>query len=144
MKMQPPPPCCSFIRPHLEYTAIVWNPVLKGDNIIEPLENVQKFASRVCMKLWNSAYEELLMTAKLPSLQDRRTVASLCHLFKIVKGFTDFPDAPVHAITHNYDTRLSDKPLFTVPQCRTNAYQYSIFPKYPYELEQPAKGSFID
>ena len=117
---------CSFIRPHLEYAAIVWNPALKGD--IESLENVQKFALRVCMKSWNSPYEELLTSAKLPSLQDRRTVASLCHLFKIVKGLTDFPDAPVHAMIHNYDTRLSDKSLFTVPQCRTNAYQHSFFP----------------
>ena len=117
---------CNFIRPHLEYAAIVWNSAQKGD--IESLENVQKFALRVCMKLWNTAYDELLTSAKLPSLQDRRTVASLCHLFKIVKGLTDFPDAPVHTKTHNYDTRLFDKPLFTVPQCRTNAYRHSFFP----------------
>ena len=117
---------CSFIRPHLEYAAIVWNPLLKGD--IDSLENVQKFALRVCLKSWNSTYEELLMTTKLPSLQDRRTIASLCHLFKIVKGFTDFPNAPVHTMTHSYDTRSSNKPLFIVPQCRTNAYQHSFFP----------------
>ena len=116
---------CSFIRPHLEYAAIIWNPALKGN--IESLENVQKFALWVCMKSWNTVYDELLTSAKLPSLQDRRTVASLCHLFKIVKGLTDFPDAPVHAKTHNYDTRLSDKSLFIVPQYRTNAYQTLFF-----------------
>ena len=33
---------CSFIRPHLEYAAIVWNPALKED--VESLKNVQKFA----------------------------------------------------------------------------------------------------
>ena len=33
---------CSFIRPHLEYTSIVWNASLKGE--IEQLEKVQKFA----------------------------------------------------------------------------------------------------
>ena len=38
----------SFIRPHLEYAPIVWNPALKGD--IGLLENVQKFALRACMK----------------------------------------------------------------------------------------------
>ena len=32
----------SFIRPHLDYASIVWNPHLKGE--IESLENVQKFA----------------------------------------------------------------------------------------------------
>ena len=31
------------------------------------------------------------------------------------------------------------KPLFTVPQCRTNVYQ-----KYTYKLEQPAKGGFTN
>ena len=99
---------CSFIRSHMEYAAIVWNPALKGD--IESLENVQIFALRVCMKSWNTAYDKPLTSAKLPSLQDRQTVASLCHLFKIVRGLMDFPDTPVHAMTHNYDTRLSDKP----------------------------------
>ena len=32
----------SFIRPHLDYASIVWNPHLKGE--VESLENVQKFA----------------------------------------------------------------------------------------------------
>ena len=32
----------SFIRPHLDYASIVWNPHFKGE--IESLENVQKFA----------------------------------------------------------------------------------------------------
>jgi len=31
-----------FIRPHLDYAFIVWNPHLKGE--IESVENVQKFA----------------------------------------------------------------------------------------------------
>ena len=37
---------CSFICPHLEYASVVWNPGLKGEN--DALENVQKFALRVC------------------------------------------------------------------------------------------------
>ena len=47
----------SFIRPHLEYAAIIWNPMLN----IDSLENVQKYPLRVSMKSWNSTYEELLM-----------------------------------------------------------------------------------
>ena len=37
----------------------------------------------------------LLTTAKLPSLQERRVHASLCHLYKIISGLTDFTDAPI-------------------------------------------------
>ena len=72
-------PYRSFIRPHLEYASIVWNPNFKVE--IEALENVQKFALRVCTKSWDSNYDELLATTKLPSLKDRRTQACLCHHF---------------------------------------------------------------
>ena len=51
---------CSFIRPHLEYASIVWNPCQKGD--IAKLENVQKFALRVCLKSWDMSYDDLLQT----------------------------------------------------------------------------------
>jgi len=36
----------SLIRPHIEYTCSVWDPHLKKD--IQALENVQKFALRIC------------------------------------------------------------------------------------------------
>jgi len=35
----------AFIRPHLDYASIIWNPQLKGE--IESLEKVQKFALQV-------------------------------------------------------------------------------------------------
>ena len=79
---------CSFIRPHLEYASIVWNPCQKGD--IAKLENVQKFALRVCLKSWDMSYDDLLSNSKLSSLRKRRLLASLCHLYKIIRGLTDF------------------------------------------------------
>ena len=42
----------SFIRPHLEYGSIVWDPYLAGD--VDALEKVQRFALRVCLKNWSS------------------------------------------------------------------------------------------
>ena len=78
----------SFIRPHLEYASIVWNPSFKGD--IATIKNVQKFALRMCTKSWGSNYEDLLAAMNLPSLETR---ACLCHLFKIVRGITEFADA---------------------------------------------------
>ena len=56
----------SFIRPHLEYAAAAWDPFLKKD--IALLEDVQKFALRVCTKSWDTSYSDLLLTSHLPSL----------------------------------------------------------------------------
>ena len=120
---------CSFIRPHLEYASIVWNPCQKGD--IAKLENVQKFALRVCLKSWDMSYDDLLSNSKLSSLRKRRLLASLCHLYKIIRGLTDFEDAPLQTqVGYNYYTRLSSKstPSFSLPQSRTNTYRYSFFP----------------
>ena len=48
----------SYIRPHLEYAAISWDPYLKKD--IALLEDVQKFALKVCTKSWDQDYSTLL------------------------------------------------------------------------------------
>ena len=79
----------SFIRPHLEYAAASWDLFLKKD--IELIEDVQKFALRVCLKSWSATYTELLEQSNLPSLQTRRQHAKLCHLFKIINEATFFP-----------------------------------------------------
>ena len=72
----------SFIRPHLEYASVVWNPYYRGE--IAALESVQKFALRVCLKSWDTNCE--LLAANIPSLQHRCIQQSLCHLFKIING----------------------------------------------------------
>ena len=56
----------------------------------------KKFALRMCTRMWDLSYDELLANTELPSLKARRTQASLCHLFKIIYGLTEFADAPVH------------------------------------------------
>jgi hypothetical protein len=67
----------SFIRPHLEYYSIVWNPHLIGD--IESLEKVQRFALRVCLRLknWYCDREELYTWSGIPALAERRSRARL-------------------------------------------------------------------
>ena len=67
-------------------------PSLRGE--IDTLENVQKFALQMCTNQWDSSYDELLANTNLPSLKD--TQASLCHLFKIIHGDTEFADEPVY------------------------------------------------
>ena len=56
-----------LIRPHLEYGAQVWHPhLVKHTNAIE---NVQKFALRICSRKWNYSYRELLDLFQLPTLE---------------------------------------------------------------------------
>ena len=43
------------IRPHLEYASLVWDP-FRLIREIEELENVQKFALRMCPKSWSMDY----------------------------------------------------------------------------------------
>jgi len=75
----------TIVRPHLEYACEVWDPHLDKD--IKLIEKVQKFASRVCLKQWNSSYSDMLTTLNIPSLKDRRKWAKLSTLYKIVHTF---------------------------------------------------------
>ena len=46
----------TLIRPHLEYANQVWDPYLVKD--CKLLEDVQKFACKVCLKSWNTTYDQ--------------------------------------------------------------------------------------
>ena len=96
----------AFIRPHLEYCAIVWDPHLVKD--VEALEKVQRFALRMCLKNWSLDHDQLYQLSNLPSLAFRRSNAKLCHLFRIVNDLCDFPDAPVQQRVFAYDSRQAN------------------------------------
>ena len=116
----------SFIRPHLEYAAIAWDPFLKKDTAL--LEDVQKFALKVCTRAWDSDYDSLLTMSQLPSLQARRHQAKLCHLYNIINSHSHFPNAPTHPREQYYTTRSSrDVPLNPL-QSHSNQHYSSYFP----------------
>ena len=71
----------TFIRPHLEYCSIMWDPYLVKD--IEALEKVQRFGLRMCLKQWDLNQEQLLQASNVASLSDRRTHAKLSHFYKL-------------------------------------------------------------
>ena len=73
----------SFVRPQVEYSSQVWSPHHIQE--VEALENVQKFALKMCTKSWDSNYKDLLNTNKVQSLEARRIEA---RLFKIRHGLT--------------------------------------------------------
>ena len=119
----------SFIRPHLEYAAPVWDPYCSSH--VDVLERVQKFALRMCFKNWNLEYQQLLVASKLQSLAVRRKYLKLCYLFQVLNGTFRFPDLPTSRSPIDSRLRSADpaqlhlQPIFA----RTRSYQQSFFPK---------------
>ena len=107
------------MRPHLEHGVEVWNPCLHKD--IAALENVQKFALRVCFKKWSLNYQDLLELSHLQSLQDRRSFRSLTTLFKIIYDIVYFPPdlLPPFISPSGLRSNISGN-KFKIPFARTN------------------------
>ena len=114
------------VRPHLEYCSHVWSPSLKGD--IDIVETVQKYALRVCTKSWDLSYDDLLNATSVSPLHQRRIITCLCHLYKVLNGLTEFPNAPVRAKNFPYNSRLASSSYLNVPKFRTFSHGHSFFP----------------
>ena len=116
----------TIIRPNLEYASSVWDPFHKLE--IDALESVQKFGLRMCFKSWNESYDDLLERTKVPPLKMRRAQMKLCHLFKIIKKITEFPNAPVTPRAVPYKSRSINVNTISIPWANTLSYQQSSFP----------------
>ena len=68
----------SFVRPHLEYAAPVWDPHCIIH--INALERVQKFSLRMSYKAWDEEYDNLLSRANLQPLAKCRKFLKVCYL----------------------------------------------------------------
>ena len=55
----------TYIRPHLEYAAAVWDPHQQG--LINSLESVQRFALKVSTRNWKASYDILINTCNVPT-----------------------------------------------------------------------------
>lgn len=115
----------SFIRPHLEYCSMVWDPYLIGD--IEVLEKVQRFALRVCLKNWSCDQEELYVQSNILALAERWSHARLYHIYKIVNHLTDFPESPFEFRVLHYNYRYSHSLQLRSITTRTSQFQHSFF-----------------
>ena len=73
----------SFVWPSLEYAAIVWSPYC---NIISAMRRSSSLLWKCFWKIGIIvSYSELLSTAGLPTLEQKRIVASLLFLYKITR-----------------------------------------------------------
>ena len=117
----------SLVRPHLEYASQIWNPHLIKH--INQLEVIQKFALKMCFKIWsNFSYSDLLQYSNLPSLADRRKFLNLCYFSKLANHAIDFPNSPLIPRTLNYPNRQGRTSLYVQPFASTNSFLYSFFP----------------
>ena len=90
------------------------------------IENIQKFALRICSKKWNYNYREQLDLYKLPALEDCRLFLSLSTSFKIVNGLVFFPSD--HLPAPSLSLRCGHGHQYIVPHSRTNHSKYSFMP----------------
>ena len=72
------------IRPVLEYACQLWDPYTKCGG--KELEDVQKFACKVCLGKWDMPYNEMLAKLDLPKLATRRTMLKLTTMHNIVNN----------------------------------------------------------
>ena len=117
----------SLVRPHLEYASSVWSPYRIGE--IKALEDIQKFALRICRKTWDQSYQSLLELFQIPTLEDRRIYLDLCTMFKIVHNLCYFPSDVLceHHVTRTTRATLG-RPShlhFHYPSFHTTQFQKS-------------------
>ena len=98
------------------------------------LEQVQRFALRVCTKSWNTNYEDLLARTNLPSLTQRRLLLKLCFLYQLVNHLSLCNHVvPPRALSVN--VRSSNIYLLDRHFCRTCNYDHSFFSMHGFCME---------
>ena len=74
----------TFVRPHLEYCAPIWNPRYCND--IDILERVQRRATKLIPSISTFSYEARLNHLQLHSLYCRRQRSDLIEAYKIISN----------------------------------------------------------
>ena len=117
----------SLVLPVPEYAALVWNPFLVKDVLVE---RVRLRASRLALgqKRGEMEYEERLRKLKWSTLETRRLFLSLAECYKIVFDDLNKPNiddlfefTKRNSIRANHPYKLYDKPA------KCNPYKYSFF-----------------
>lgn len=119
----------SLVRSRLENNVIIWNPF--HVTYQDALERIQKRFLRYlfyrCFNFFTYTipYDELLELFGFMRLEQRRTVACLVFLYKLVRGLVDDP-ASLAALSYRvpaFNSRSNQ--LFSLPYCRTTAHASS-------------------
>ena len=116
----------AYVRPILEYVSYVWSP--HAVKHIDMLERVQHFALKISLKKWSSHYSEKLSIANLPTLAQRRSMAKLIILYKLVNNLIDFPSGYFFTCKPSYNLRNSHMKVRLPHRARTDYMSFSFFP----------------
>ena len=116
---------CAYVRSHLEYAAIAWNPyyeVYKTE-----LERVQRrFLKYLYFKKYGlypvRGYDQALLLREfdLRSLEHRRTLAIVTFLYKLCNGISDCPELSSMLDLHEQRESARVMRVFDCPRARTN------------------------
>jgi len=110
----------SYVRPLLEFSSPVWNPISKSD--INKLESVQRYFTNRIPTCTYLPYNCRLKNLGLDSLEKRRTVADLVCLFSIISGSLNTFLHP-HLLFDNPSTTRSHNLRLTTPLFNLSASQ---------------------
>ena len=114
------------IRPHLEYACQLWDPYTSKNWL--SLEAVQKFACKVCLKMWDLDYNTMLQLLNLPPLSVRREYLKLTAMYNILNGYSYYPSGIFVQSNNHYYSSQSTNVNFVRPYARTNYLYYSFVP----------------
>lgn len=117
----------TLVRPIMEYASVIWDPVTQSN--INQLEMVQRRAARFVTGDYKTTSSVTSMLSQLnwDTLQERRRIAKVIMLYRIVNNLIEIPTTHLiprgaTVITRGHDIR------FLVPFSRTKGHQQSFFP----------------
>lgn len=118
----------TFIRPVLEYAAVVWSPHQKG--LINELERIQRLAARfICSRYKKTdSVTEMLNSCKLELLETRRKRNRIKLLFQILQGQINIDKSRYIREPGRISRRINHSAAIRTYVTRTNVFRYSFFP----------------
>ena len=115
----------STVRPLLEYACVVWDLFLIKDTM--ELEDVQKFALKVCLKSRHENYIFLLAFSELTTLAHQRRHLRLTLLIKLHTNAVVYPFQPyvLRELTMNIDIQTKCNSLYRLREETSSAIHFS-------------------
>lgn len=119
----------AYVRPILEYASTIWDP--HQQQHINRIESVQRRAARFVVRDFRrtSSVTDIMKRLEWRSLEERRRVARLTMLYKILHETVAVEDIKVKLTPLPERQRRGHGQQFLIPRCRTEYHLNSFLPK---------------